>query len=160
MKTKEELYHKVHLSPWLPRVVLKANTQSGQQDQQEQESRTSCDHPSASQSASEIWCNNVDYRIPGIPHSAVEKQDTNRRDKVKKLIQQFENHPNKDFYIQDLKKTEEIKTFSEESKKLIIDMGNKEIFEFCETSSKNQYPDCNLFGDWHCVLFMWEISNL
>ena len=33
MKTKEELYHKVNQSPTLPHVVLKGNSQSGQQDQ-------------------------------------------------------------------------------------------------------------------------------
>ena len=69
MKTKEELYHKVCLSPRLPRVVLKANSQSGHQDQQEQDARTSCDHPRASQTSRETWCNNVDCRIPGILQS-------------------------------------------------------------------------------------------
>ena len=47
---------------------------------------------------------NADKRIPGIPHSAVQQQDTNRRETVKKLIQQFESHPNKEFFLQDLKK--------------------------------------------------------
>ena len=84
MKTKEELYQKVYRSPRLPRVVLEANSQSGQLDQQEQDARTSCNHPSASQSFRESWCNNVDYRIPGILLSTVEQQDTNRQNKVKK----------------------------------------------------------------------------
>ena len=44
IKTKEELNHK---------VVLKANSHSGQQDQQEQDARTSCDQPSGSQSSGE-----------------------------------------------------------------------------------------------------------
>ena len=61
------------------------------------------------------------------------------------MIQQFENHPNKEFFLQDLNKTEEINTFSEKSKKLITDMGNTEIFELCETSSKKQCPDCSLY---------------
>ena len=43
MKTKEELYHKVYLSPKLPRVILKPNSQSGQQDQPDQEARQSSD---------------------------------------------------------------------------------------------------------------------
>ena len=49
----------------------------------------------------------------------------------------------------DLNKTGKISKFSEESKKLITDMGNNEIFEFCETSYKKQCPDCNLH---------WEIG--
>ena len=149
MKTKEELYHKVYLTSRLPRVVLKANSHSGQQDQQEQDARTSCDQPSGSQSSRETWCNNVDYRIPGIPLSAVEQQDTNRKDKVERLIQQFESHPNKESSLQDMNQTEKIGEFSEKSQKLIADMKNSEIFELCETSSKKQCSDCNLF---------WEIG--
>ena len=65
----------------------------------------SSDHHSVSGSYGEICSGNVDYRIPGIPYSTVQQQDTNRRETVKKLIQQFENHPNKDFFLQDLNKT-------------------------------------------------------
>ena len=82
-------------------------------------------------------------RVPGILHSTVQQQDTNRKETVKRLIQQFENHPNKESFLQDLNKTEKMNKFSEESKKLITDMGNTEIFELCETSSKKQCTDCN-----------------
>ena len=142
MKTKEELHHKVYQSPRLPRVVLKPNSQSGQQDQPDQEARKSSDHHCALDSYRETRSGNVDYRIPGIPHSTVQQQDTNRKETVKKLIQQFGNHPNKESFLQDLNKTEMKKAFSEKSKKLIADMGNTEIFEFCETSSKKQCTDC------------------
>ena len=91
----------------------------------------------------------MDYRILGIPLSAVEQQDTNRKDKVKRLIQQFENHPNKE---QDLNHTEKIYKFLEKSQELIADMNNTEIFELCETSSKEQ---CSDFLYWeiivHCI---------
>ena len=52
----DEVYQKVRLTPKLPRVVLKPNSHSGQQDQQEQDARTSCDHPSGSKSFGETWC--------------------------------------------------------------------------------------------------------
>ena len=45
MKTEEELYLKVRLR--LPRVVLEANSHSGQQDQRDQDARSSCDPPSS-----------------------------------------------------------------------------------------------------------------
>ena len=73
------------------------------------------------------------FRIPGIPHSAVEKVETNRKAKVRRLIGQFENHPNRNML-----KSEEINHFSRESKDLITEMGNNEIFEFNEASSKNK----------------------
>ena len=89
----------------------------------------------------------MDYRIFGIPLSVVGKQDINRKDKVKTLIQQFENHPNKESFLQDLKQTEKINKFSEKSRKLIADMNNAEIFELRETSSKRQCPDCSLYWE-------------
>ena len=115
MKTKEELFHKVNQSPRLPRVLLKPNSQRGQQDQPDQEARKNSDHQSVSGIYGESRSGNVDCRIPDIPHSTVQQQDTNRRETVKKLIQQFENHPNKEFFLQDLNKNEEINTFSEKS---------------------------------------------
>ena len=48
-KRRRSIYHKVYLIPRLSR--LKANSHSGQQDQQEQDARTSCDHPSGSKSS-------------------------------------------------------------------------------------------------------------
>ena len=55
----------------------------------------------------------MDCRISGLPLSAVERQDTNRKDKVKMFIEKFENHRNKAFLIEDLKQTkQEINEFS------------------------------------------------
>ena len=148
MKTKEELYHNVCFTPRLQRVVLKPNSYGGQQDQQEQDARISGDHLSGSSSCRETWSNNVDYRISGTPLSVFEKQDLNRKDKVKALIQQFENHPNKESFPQELKQTEKINKFSVKSRELIADMNNSEIFECeIETSFKRQCSDCNLYWE-------------
>ena len=62
---------------------------------------------------------NADYRIPGIPHSTVQKEDSDRKEIVKILIHQFKNHQNWDSLIKDLNKTEEFNPFSEKSKELI-----------------------------------------
>ena len=62
-------------------------------------------------------------------------------------MQQFESHPNKESFLQDLNKTEEINKFSEKSQKLIPDMNNTETFELSETSSKKQCPDCAFVED-------------
>ena len=60
--------------------------------------------------------------------STVQKVDTSRKETVKRLIQQFENHPNQDFTLQDFNKIEERK------------------FELHETSLKKQslQPDQQL----------------
>ena len=95
MKTQEELHQKVRLTPRLPLVVLKANSQRRQQDIRRQDARSSWDPPSESKSYGETRNNAVDYRIPGIPLSTAEQQDTTRGNKVKKLIEKFENHKRK-----------------------------------------------------------------
>ena len=61
----------------------------------------------------------VDFRTPGIPHSAVEQVETNRKEKVRRLIEQFESHPNRNMFLKDYEKSEEINHFSQESKDLI-----------------------------------------
>ena len=94
MKTKDELYQKVRLTPRLPRVV-KANSHSGQQDQRDQDARSSWDPPSESKSYGEICSNTVDHIMSGEPLSAVEPQITKRENKVKRLIEKFENHNHK-----------------------------------------------------------------
>ena len=92
VKTQDELYQKVPLTPRVPRVVLKSNSQYGQQDPQSHEARSSWDPSSDSKSYGETCSNILDYRISGVPLSAVEQQNTTRENKVKKLIEKFENH--------------------------------------------------------------------
>ena len=43
-----------------------------------------------------------------------------------------------------------INKFSKESKDLIADVNNTEIFELCENSSKQQCPECNTY--WEIVI--------
>ena len=84
----------------------------------------------------ETGSNTVDYRIAGVPLSAVEQQDTYHNDKVKQLIEKFEHHPNKESFLQDFKKTKEISEFSKESQDLIADMNNTEIFKLLQNTFK------------------------
>ena len=91
METQEELYQKVRLTPRVPRVVFKSNSQRGQQDPRTQDARSSWEPSSDSKSYGETCSNIVDYRISGVPLSAVEQQDTTRENKVKKFIEKFEN---------------------------------------------------------------------
>ena len=92
----------------------------------------------------------MDHKISGVPLSAVEQRDTTRENKVKKLIEKFENHKQKESFNQDLSQTQKINKFSKESQDLIADLNNTDIFELCETSSKQQCLDCNAH---------WEIGN-
>ena len=167
IKIGEDVHCKLHQSTRLPRVVLTPNLQHGRQDPPDPEARKSTDHHSEQSlkyietcrsrlrarrehleenqrgKYKETCRGNVDCRIQGIPHSTVQKEDSKRKDIFfgKKLIQQFENHPNRDSSTEDLNKTEEFNRFSEKSKEFITSMGNTEYFEHCETSSKLQRLD-------------------
>ena len=108
MKTGEDLCCKVHQVPRLPRVVLTPNLQYGRQDPPNPKARKSIDHHSEQNAKYEETCRSlledtrrkhpgesqrwkyretcrgdVDYRIPGFPHSTVWKEDTNREEIVK-----------------------------------------------------------------------------
>ena len=101
MKTKDELYQKVRVTT---AGCIKI----------EQDARTSCDQPSGSKMPWETGSNTLDYRIPGVPLSAVEQQDTHRKDKVRQLIEKFENHPNKESFIQGFQADEGDQRFQQE----------------------------------------------
>ena len=89
-------------------------------------------HPGESQRRRyrETCRGNVDYRIPGYLTSTVQKEDKNRKETVKRLLQQLENHPNRDSLLEDLNKTEEFNPFCEKSKELITDMGTRDSSSF------------------------------
>ena len=60
--------------------------------------------------------------------------------------------------LKDIEKSEEINHFSLESKDLVTEMGNTEIFEFYETSSTRQCPDFALYweiGIENCTCGKW-----
>ena len=90
-----------------------------------------------------------DYQPFHIP--LLNKWNKIEKEKVRRLIEQFENHPNRNMLLKDYKKSEEINHFSQDSKDLVTEMGNNEILEFYETSSKR---DIAQIGSWFCMLHM------
>ena len=89
----------------------------------------------------------LDHRKSRVLPSAVEQQDTPRGNKVKKLIEKFENHKHRESFLQDLSQTQKINKFSRESQDLIADLNSTEIFELFENSSKQQCLDCNAYWE-------------
>ena len=89
MKTGEELYSKVYESPRLPRTtVLTPNLHHGRQDLSDPKARTSADHQckrseeheeTRSAKFEETRCGDIDFKIRGLPHSTVQKEDYDRR---------------------------------------------------------------------------------
>ena len=74
----------------LPRVTLVPNSQHVQKGVHVSESRKSDDRVHKHRET--CSSSRVDVRIPGIPHSAVEQMETNRKETVRRLIEQFDCH--------------------------------------------------------------------
>ena len=82
---------------------------------------------------------NMDFRIPGLPHSVVKHAQSTS---VRELIQKIENHPDRHAFQQDLRQNKAYNPFSSESKRMIQDVGNVELFELFETDPKTQCKAC------------------
>ena len=135
MKTKDQLYQRESVI-LRPRVVLKANSQSGSQDPPVQEAKLSWESQQDAESYGDKRSNNADHRIPGISISSVKLQDARRQSKVTKLIEMFEKHQLKEQSLEGMNQKQEINKFSEESQQSLVDVNQTEIFELCENSAK------------------------
>ena len=86
----------------------------------------------------------IDFRTKDIPHAAFEQEDERIRE-TRRLVHQVKNHSSNDALIEDLQKNCTNNSFSEESKKIIHNLGNVECFRMCEISSKTQCSNCSKF---------------
>ena len=84
----------------------------------------------------------IDFRIPGFPHSVVKQADNCR---VRELVTKIENHPYRHSLQRDLQQNNAHNPFSEKSQMMIKDMGNVELFELFETEPKTQCKECFLY---------------
>ena len=82
---------------------------------------------------------NMDFRIPGLPHSVVKHAESAR---VRELVEKIENHPDRHALQQDLRQNKAYNPFSAESKRMIQEVGNVELFELLETDPKTQCKAC------------------
>ena len=85
---------------------------------------------------------NIDFRVPGLSHSVVKEAEHIR---VRELVQRIENHPHGAALQADLQQNSFYNPFSENSKAMIRELGNVELFELCETVPKVQCSHCLLF---------------
>ena len=82
---------------------------------------------------------NMDFRIPGLPHFVVKHTQSTS---VRELIQKIENHPDRHALQQNLRQNQAKNPTSPESKKMIQEVGNIELFELLETDPKTQCTAC------------------
>ena len=102
----------------------------------------------------------MDFRIPGLPHSVVKHAQSTS---VRQLIQKIENHPDRHALQEDLRQNQSFNLFSPESKQMVQDVGNIELCELLETEPKTQCTVClsywNIGAGISCTKKEERISN-
>ena len=95
----------------------------------------------------------INFRVSGLPHAVVKQAEIFR---VRELVKKIESHPHREALQADLKQNNAYTPFSEESKVMIRDMDNVELFELCVTIPKVQCSECLLFLESrNCLLHLW-----
>ena len=92
----------------------------------------------------------IDFRASGLPHAVV-KQAENFR--VRELVKKIASHPHRRALRADLQQNNACNPFSEESKVMIRDMGNVELFELRETIPQMQCSECQLYWNQGIVYY-------
>ena len=96
---------------------------------------------------------NIDFNISRVPNAMVKRSHGIN---VHNLIQQIENHPQRQALQSDLRQHQAFNPFSEESKDAIMAVGNTELCEIVDVEPKSQCRACpNVLERWHCTLHMW-----
>ena len=86
----------------------------------------------------------IDFNIPGLPHSAVKQL---HGASVRDLIQKIEKHPHRHALQRDLQQRQQFNPFSQESKDMIRDVGNIELCELLDVEPKAQCKVCLSYWD-------------
>ena len=87
---------------------------------------------------------NIDFNIPGVPHSTVKRShDVN----VRNLIQKIENHPQRHALQSVLQQHRQFNPFSKESQDVMKAAGNIELCELLDVGTKAQCKVCLSYWD-------------
>ena len=92
----------------------------------------------------EINEEDIDFNIPGLPHSTVKQLHGAC---VRELIQKIENHPHRHALQRDLQQSQSFNPFSQESKQMIHEVGNIELCELLDMEPKAQCKVCLSYWD-------------
>ena len=71
----------------------------------------------------------IDFKVPGLPHAVVKEAEHVR---VQELVQRIENHPHRAALHADLQQNNVYNPSSKNSKEMIRELGNVELFELCD----------------------------
>ena len=75
----------------------------------------------------------IDFRVSGLPHAVVTEAENFR---YPELVKKIESHPHREALQADLQQNNVYNPFSNNSKEMIRELGNVELFELFETTPK------------------------
>ena len=84
----------------------------------------------------------IDFIKPRLSHAVVKEAEHLR---VQELVKKIESHPHREALHADLQHINVYNPFSKNSKEMIRELGNVELFELCETIPKVQCCHCLLY---------------
>ena len=94
----------------------------------------------------------IDFRVPGLSHAVVKEAEHLR---VQELVKKIDNHPHREAFQADLQQNSDCNPFSNNSKEMILELGNVELFELCETFPKStMFSLSSLLESRNCVLHL------
>ena len=97
--------------------------------------------PVSGQSFTQLEEIDIDFRVSGLPHAIVKQAEHFR---VHELVKKIERHPHREALQADLQQKNVYNPFSNNSKAMIRELDDVEIFELCETVPKVQCTQCLL----------------
>ena len=101
----------------------------------------------------------IDFRVPGLSHAVVKEAEHLR---VQEFVKKIESHPHREALQADLQQNNVYNPLSTNSKAMIRELGNVELFELCETIPKVQCSHCLLCwnqGIVHCTCGQFLIDS-
>ena len=87
----------------------------------------------------------IDFRVPGLSRAVVKEVEHLR---VQELVKRIDNHPHREALHADVQQNNVYNPVSENSKEMIRELCNVELFDFFETFPK---VPCS-----HCLLYYWN----
>ena len=101
----------------------------------EKEDQTKTGRPVGGQESTKVEKLDIDFRVPGLSHAVVKEVEHFR---VQELVKRIESHPHREAFQADLQQNNVYNPFGNNSKAMIRELGNVELFELCETIPKLQ----------------------
>ena len=99
----------------------------------------------------------IDFRISGLSHAVMKEAEHLR---VQELVKKIENHPHREALQADLQQNNVYNPFSNNSKEMIRELNNLELFELCETVPKStMFSQSSLLKSRNCVLQLRAILD-